>query len=173
MHEIVEQLRQANARFCRAANNRNQRPFGDRPHDEGGKLLGCRLFALEILHHQLFIDLDDRLDEGRVNLRRIDERAAAGAGRLERAHNAFEVGAVTDGHVEQHALVAKRLANAVDQRRKFDVVLVHLVDDDDPANACLFRFPEHTPRVHLDATMGIDDDHRGIDGPQTLRSSVR
>ena len=50
--------------------------------------------------------------------------------------------------------------NAVDQRGEVDIVGVHPVDDDHPAEAGFFGLGEHPARVHLNTRMGVDDDGR-------------
>ena len=73
---------------------------------------------------------------------------------LQRADDAFEFGAVTDRHVDEHALVAPEFADRLDQLGEFDVVAVHLVDDDHAADARLARLLEDAARVDFDAACG-------------------
>ncbi len=56
---------------------------------------------------------------------------------------------------------------------KFDVLAVHLVDDDDPAQPRLAGLVEHTSRVDFDAGLGVDHDRRRVDAMQVRRSSGR
>jgi hypothetical protein len=101
-----------------------------------------------------------------MNLAWIDQRAFAIAGRFQSSHDSLEIAAVPLRHVEQHALIAKGVTNPLDERGKIDVVLVHLVDDDHPPDSRLFRLLEDPPRVHFDAAMSVDHDHRCIDRPE-------
>src|SRR5262249_44853041 len=162
LYEGVKQFAQAHARFGRAANDGNQRALRNGLDNQSGKLISRGFFALEILHHQLFIDFDNRLDEGRVKFGGIDQGALGLAWALQRADDAIESLAVAQRHIEEDALVAERVANPFDERGKIDVVLVHLIDDDDPADTRFLRLFEDAAGVDFNPAVSVDYDHRGV-----------
>jgi hypothetical protein len=89
---------------------------------------------------------------------RVDQGPGRIASVAQRADHAFKFRAVADGHIHQDAVGAKRIADPLDERREIDVVLVHLVDDDEPPEARLARFLKDAAGVHLDAAVGVDHD---------------
>ncbi len=87
-------------------------------------------------------------------------------GGLKFVGHGVEIVAAPERNVERHAGRAEGLLDLVQQRREVDVVRVHLVDDEDPAEPLLAGFVEHAAGVHFDARMGVDDDGRGVDAAQ-------
>src|SRR6478752_7698617 len=101
-----------------------------------------------------------------MNLAWVDERTSRTSGRLQRAHDAFEIAAMPNRHVKQYALISERVSDPLDEGRKIDVMLVHLVDDDHSADSSLFGLLENAPRVDFDAAVGVDHNHGRIDAAQ-------
>ena len=83
---------------------------------------------------------------------------------LERAGHAAEIGALAQGNIQKLAALAEHLLDVLHERGEVDVVGVHLVDGDEPAQAGLARLVEDPAGGHADAALGVDlDDHR-VDG---------
>ena len=144
-------------------------------HDQPGDFLVARLDAVEVAGHHVFIDFDDRLDQRRVDLVGVDQRALDIGGHLERAGHAAKIGAAAQRNVQKLAALAEHLLDVLHKRGEVDVVGVHLVDGDEAAQAGLARLVEHAAGGHADAGLGVDlDDHRvdGVHGADRLSDEV-
>ena len=158
----IQQFRQPDTRLAGTAENRDQRAFGHRAHDQPRQFLFGRRRPFEVPPHHFFVDLDDRFEQRIVDFVRVEQRAAGVGRHLQRAEHTFERRAVADRHIQQHAGGAPHFADRVDQRREINVIGVHLVDHDDAAEPRLARLIEHAASVDFDARLSIDDDHRGV-----------
>ncbi len=78
--------------------------------------------------------------------------------------DALEAVPLTDRHFHRQAMLAERILDLLDEACEIDVFRVHLVDDDDPAEADLAGFVKHAARVDLDTRVGVDHDRRGLGG---------
>ena len=171
----VEQFLHAHARLGRAADDGDQRAAGHGVDDQPRKFLVARFHAVEVAGHHVLVDLDNRLDERGVDIIRIDQGALDICRHLERARHAAEIGARAQGNVQELAGLAEHLLDAFHQRGEIDVVGVHLVDGDEPAQAGFARLVEDPAGGHADAALGVDlDDHRidGVDRPDGLPDEV-
>ena len=165
--EHVEQLVDADARLGRDADDRRQRALPDRFDAQPVELLLRRHLAFEVpLHHRL-VDLDDRLEERLADRRRIDQRARRVRRHVERADHALEIVPLAERHVEQHATACRTLPGSCRSSRGKSMLSVSILRDaEDPAQAGVARFLPDAARVDLDARVGVDRDHRRVDGPQ-------
>ena len=68
LHEHVEQLGDARARLRGDEAHRHEMPFAQRLLERRVQLLGRDLALLEVERHQLFVDLDDLIDERAVRV---------------------------------------------------------------------------------------------------------
>ena len=171
----VQQLFHAYAGLGRAADDGDERPAGDRLHDQPADFLVARLGAVEVAGHDVLVDLDDRLDERGVDGAGIDQRPGRVRGHVERAGHAAEIGPLAQRDVEQLARLAEHFLDGLHEGGEVDVVGVHLVDGDEAAHARLARLVEDPPRGDADAALGVDlDDDRidGMDGADRLADEI-
>ena len=130
------------------------------------RLLGRRRRPFKIPLHDRLVGDDDRLDQRLADFLGVEQGAGGVGRRIERAGHAVEIRPVPQRHVQRHTGRAEQFLDPLEQPGEVDVVGVHAVDDDHPAQAGLARLGEDPAGVDLDPRLGIDDDHRGIDAPQ-------
>ena len=123
---------------------------------------GRDLALLQVLLHQLLVDLDHLVDELAV---RFLHRGEIGLARR-REEAVRDPGAPARGQVERQAFLAERFLDAPEQVLEVHVVGVDLVDDDQPVEAALRRRLHEAPGHHLDAVLRVDHDGGGLDRRQ-------
>ena len=151
LDEHVEQLADAGAGARGHEAHRHQVAFAQRLLERRVQLLGLDLALLEVLRHQLLVDLDDLVDERAVRL--FDRREIGFAGRIEKAVD--DPLAAVGGQVDRQAFLAERAANRREHRRQIDVVGVDPVDDDEPAQLALGRPFHHARGDHLEPAAAL------------------
>ena len=118
------------------------------------------LLAAQVALHQGIVRLDHALDQLRVGVRHVHHGRAAGAVLDTVDHGIL----VRRGQVGAAALRAERLLNRGDQLWEFDILGIHLVDDDHPRLMRLAGEVEELAGIGLDAGGGADDEDRRLGG---------
>ena len=149
-------------------------PLAQRLLERIVQLLGGELLALlEVERHELFIELDDLIDD--LRMRRLDrgEIRRAAVGLKEAVHHAV---AAAGGQIQRQAFAATRFAQLLQHVGAVGVAAVDLVDDDEPAQLALARKLHEALRERVDAVDGTDDDgdrlHR-LEHRQRLAEEIR
>ena len=114
---------------------------------------------LQIALHRGIVDLDHLLDQLAVDVGNGQEVGLAGVV-VEAVDHAA---AGLRWQVDRQHLGAERFLQTRQQRLQVEVVLVDLVDDDQPAQVAGARRLHHPPRHQLDAGAGADHHHHGLD----------
>src|SRR6185436_12943922 len=163
-NENVEQLRNARARFRRHEAHGHEMAFPQRLLERIVQLYRRELLALlEIQRHQLFVDLDDLIDDLRV--RRLHGREIRRlAMRLEEA--VHDGRAAFAREVERQAFGTEQLAHGAQRRFGMSVLAVDLVDDDQPAQPAVAGEFHESLADRVDGRAHADDDHGRFDGFQ-------
>ncbi len=163
----VEQLAEAEVLAGADAEHRHELSLGDRVVGGLAQLVRLDRLALEVTHHQVFVELDDLLDDHAIRLGgRQRARGRVFVVRLDHVDHARERRALADGHVERHAQGAEGLADRRQVGAVIDVLGVHLGDHDEPAQAQPARLLEQPARVDLDPRRSRDGHDHVFDGRQ-------
>ena len=159
LHENVEQFRNARAGPRGDEADGHEVPFAQRLLEGGVQLVRRDLALLQVLRHQLLVDLDHLVDERLV--RCGYRREIAFTRGVEEAVD--DTLAAVGGQVDRQALLAERLLDLRERAGKIDILGVDAVDDDQPAQAAFAGPLHHARRDHLDAGTRVDDDRRRLD----------
>ena len=108
--------------------------------------------SFQVTHHELFVALDDLLDDHLIGLGRRQRTL----GRVfivlfEYVDHAGERGPVANWYVERDALRAEVLTNRLQVRAVVHILRVHLGDGDEPPQPEPPRLLEQPARVDLDS----------------------
>ncbi len=166
----VEQLAQAQVLAGADTEHRDELPLGDRVVSRLAQLVGLDGLSLEVAHHEVFVELDDLLDDHAIRLgRRQGTIGGVFIVRLDHIDDARKARALTDRHIERHALRPERLADRLEVRAVVDVLGVHLGDHDKSPEPQPPRFVEQPARVDLDPRRSRHGDDHVLDGRQSTQ----
>ncbi len=159
----MQQFADAGTGLGRGKQHGNQVTFAQRLFEGRMQLAGGRVLAFfEIALHQGFVFFDQLVDKFAVGVGdAIDIRVAGIV-----FQHLDDVLVVVRRQVEELAGRAETLADIGHQAGQIDVIGVDLVDDDHACQAARGGGAHHALGHQLDAGLGIDHDHRGIDARQ-------
>ena len=168
LDDDIEQLGHAGAAARGHEAHRDQVPVAQRLLERRVQLLGTHLALLEVLGHQLLVDLDHLVDQRAMRF--LDRGKIRFAGGVEKAVD--DTLAPVRRQVDRQAFLAERPLDPGEQPRQVDVFRVDLVDDDHAAQAALRGPLHHAAGDHFDAVLGIDHDRRGFDRRQRANGAA-
>jgi hypothetical protein len=141
--------------------------FADRQKMGISDFFVSELGSFEVALHERLVGVDDGVHQRLRDRHRVDRHARRGGlGNVQRADDRSKSGPQAAGHVHENAFFAERRLDRLDQLGKADVVLIELVENDDPAEAFVAGQGERLASVDFDSGGGIDDDYCRFDGPQ-------
>ena len=157
--EHVEQLAHAGPGARRGEADRHQVPFPQRLLEGLVQLLGVDVALFEVALHELFVDLDHLVDQRAMRVGHGGEvRFAA---RIE--ETVHDLTAAAGRQVDGQAFLAEGFLDLAQQPGQVDIFRVDLVDHQQAAQPALVRPAHHSAGGQLDAGLGIDHDHGGLD----------
>ncbi len=133
-----------------------------RAFERGVQGLVIRLFAAEVFLHQLFVEFDDLIENGRVRGRDGTEITFAAV-----VQQAFHdrLGPA-GGKIDRQAFVAEGLLDLRDETLQINFRQIDFIDDDRARQIARAGDLHHSPRDHFDARLGVDDHGDGFDRRQ-------
>ena len=163
--------------MAEAPEERNDVSRGEGRAERGVELLGGDLLVFEVLRHEVFVVLDDALDEGGAQLLGgvlVVGGYVAGLAALtqvglhgEQVDDAAEVVALADREEEGGDGRAPLLAEGVEHDVELGVLAIEAVDQDHAGQAALLGDLPDAVGAHLGPGDGIDDDEGEVGGAHT------
>ena len=172
----VQQLAEAKVLAGTDAEHRHELALADPVVRGPAQFIGLDCLPLQVTHHQVFVELDDLLDDHAIRLGGR-QRAASGVliMRLDHVDHARKGRALPHWHVERHAEGAERFADRRQVGPIIDVIGIHLGDHDEPAQSEPARLLKQSASVDLDAGRprhGHDHVFNGGQGAQGIADKV-